>query len=108
LPQDAPVSTCLEFYRRELERRRDYIRHIWLRSRLPFVLVGVSIAVVGTGARNAAPHKLLNAVPFFVLLVLWAVGFFFLKKRLGPNQFRPQNLQQEIDELRTFEQENQP
>jgi hypothetical protein len=107
LPHDAPVSSCLKFYRRELERRRDYVRHIWLRSGMPFGLVGLALAVVGTGARNAPPPKLLNAVPFFVLLALWAVGFFFLKKRLGPNQFRPQNLQQEIDQLRTFERENQ-
>ena len=79
---------------------------------MPFCLLGIAIAVVGTGARNASPHKvptttiLLNAVPFFVLLAIWAVGMIFLKKRLGPNQFGPQNIQQEIDELRVYEREN--
>ena len=106
LSQDAPVSTCLEFYRRELERRRDYERHLWWRSGMPFCLLGIVIAVAGTGARNASPFKLLYAVPFFVLLAIWAVGIFFLKKRLRPNQFGPQNIQQEIDELRVFEREN--
>jgi hypothetical protein len=112
LPPDAPVSTCLEFYRRELERRRDYERHLWWRSGMPFCLLGIVIAVAGTGARNASPYKvptttmLLNAVPFFVLLAIWAAGMFLLKKRLRPNRFGPQNIQQEIDELRAYEREN--
>ncbi len=103
LPEDAAVSTCVEFYRRALERQRDYGRR-WWRSGLPFfLLLGIVMAVVGTGARNAPPppHPLLNAVPFFVLLAIWTVAFLLLRKKQGPKV-----LQREIDELRAFEKEN--
>jgi len=60
------------------------------------------MAVVGTGARNAAlQHPLLNALPFLVVLAIWVVAFLFMKKKLGR-----ENLQREIDELRAFEREN--
>jgi uncharacterized membrane protein YfcA len=101
LAQDAAISTCLEFYRRELERRRDYLRYRWWRLGLPFVLLGMAMVIVGTGAQNASPHPLLNTLPFFVVLAIWAVAFFALKKKLGA-----ENLQQEIEELRAFEREN--
>jgi len=100
LPEEAPISTCLEFYRRELERRRDYV-HRWWRSGLPFfLLLGMVMAGVGTGARNAPPHPLLNALPFFLILAIWAVAFLLMRKKLGR-----ENLQQEIEELRAFERE---
>jgi len=101
LPQDAPIGKCLEFYRRELGRRRDYLRHRWWRSGLPFFILGMAMVIVGTGARNVPPHPWLNAIPFLVLLAVWAVAFPFLKKKLGQ-----ENLQQEIEELRAFEMDN--
>jgi len=101
LPEEAPISTCLEFYRRELERRRDYL-HRWWRSGLPFLLLlGMVMAGVGTGARNAPPHPLLNALPFFLILAIWAVAFLLIRKKPGR-----ENLQQEIEELRAFETES--
>jgi hypothetical protein len=101
LPEEAPIHTCIEFYRRELERKRDY-NWRWWRSGLPFLLsLGMVMAAVGTGARNAPPHSLLNVVPFFVLLAIWAVAFLLMRKKLGQ-----ENLQQEIEELRRFETEN--
>ena len=101
LPEEAPISICLEFYRRELERRRDNTRR-WLKSGLPFfLLLGMVMAAVGTGARNAPPHPILNALPFFLVLAIWAVAFLLMRKK----QER-QNLQREIEELRAFEREN--
>jgi hypothetical protein len=101
LPEEAPISTCLEFYRRELERRRDY-PHRWWRSGLPLLLLlGMVMAGVGTGARNAPPHPFLNALPFLLVLAIWAVAFLFMRKKLGR-----ENLQQEIEELRAFERES--
>lgn len=102
LPEEAPISTCLEFYRRALERRRDY-QHRWWRSGLPFfLLLGMVMAGLGTGARNAAlQHPLLNALPFFLILAVWAVAFLLMRKKLGR-----ENLQQEIEELRAFERES--
>jgi hypothetical protein len=111
LPEKAPIDTCLEFYRRELERQRDY-SHRWWRSGLPVLtLLGVVMAAVGTGARNAPPrwllalgankHPLLNALPFFLVLAIWVVAFLILRKKQGPKI-----LQREIEELRAFEREN--
>ncbi len=101
LPEEAPINTCLEFYRRELERQRDYNRR-WWRSGLPVLtLLGVVMAAVGTGARNTPPHPLLNALPFFLALAIWVVAFILLRKKLGRG-----NLQREIEELRAFERED--
>lgn len=102
LPEEAPIDTCLQFYRRELERQRDYNQR-WWRSPLPVLtLLGVVMAAVGTGARNAPPHPLLNALPFFLVLAIWVVAFLLLKKRQGR-----ENLQQEIEELRAFDERHQ-
>ena len=102
LPEDAPIGSCIEFYRRELERQRDYAFR-WWRSGLPLLtLLGMVMAVAGTGARKAAlQHPLLNAVPFFLILAVWVAAFLFIRKKNGQR-----NLQQEIDELRRFEAEN--
>jgi hypothetical protein len=59
------------------------------------------MVMVGTGAQNAPPHPLLNALPFLVLLLTGSIAFFAMRKRLGR-----ENLQQEIEELRSFETEN--
>jgi glucan phosphoethanolaminetransferase (alkaline phosphatase superfamily) len=104
LPEEAPINTCLEFYRRALERQRDYSHRRW-RSGLPVLiltLLGVVMAAVGTGARNAPPHHpLLNALPFFLALAIWVVAFLILRKKQGRKI-----LQREIEELRAFEREN--
>ena len=101
LPEEAPINTCLAFYRRELERQRDY-SHRWWRSGLPVLtLLGVVMAAVGTGARNAPPHPLLNAFPFLLALAIWVVAFLLLRKKQGPKI-----LEREIEELRGFEREN--
>jgi len=101
LPEGAPVSASLEFYRSKLEKRRDHLRNLWLRTRLPFCFLGLAM-VIGPGliAALQRPHILVNAVPFFVLLIGWFVAFFTMKKR------QQRTLQQEHDELRAFEKAN--
>jgi hypothetical protein len=101
LPEEAPVDTCLEFYRRALIRQRDY-QHRWWRSGLPLLmLAGMALAGLGTGARNAAmQHPFLNALPFFLVLAVWAAAFVLMRRRLGPG-----SIQREIEELRTFEED---
>lgn len=101
VPEDAPISTCLEFYRRELEKRRDHLRHRWWRSGLPFAFLGMTMVVVGTGAQNAPPNPLMNALPFLLVLAIWVVAFLTIKKKLGR-----ENIHKEIEELRAFEREN--
>jgi len=91
---DAAWSTSLDFYRKELERRRDYVRDIWRLSVLWLFFIGLALLIlpmlIGT---RANPRLLLNAIPFFVLLLVWFVAFFFIRKR------DRRNLQAEIDEL---------
>ena len=100
LPADAPVGTSLEFYRSELERRRDYRRHIWRRTGLTYLFIGLAMVIVpALIAAFGAPRLFLNMIPFFLLLILWFILFFRGKKR-GHHK-----LQQEIDELRAFERE---
>ncbi len=99
LAQDATLSTSLDFYRSELERKRDYERHIWRRSGLIFCFAGLALALIPELIPALeTPRLLLNAAPFFVLLVIWFVLFFFLRKR------NRRKLQREIDELNALEQ----
>jgi hypothetical protein len=98
LPPDTTVSTSLDFYRSELERRLDYRRHVWRRSGLTFCFLGLTLALApALIASLHNPGLLLKALPFFVLLILWFAAFFIQKK------FSQNRLQLEIDELRTFE-----
>ena len=55
--------------------------------------------VIGT---HANPRLLLNAIPFFTLLVVWFVAFFYIRKR------DQQNLQREIDELTALQTDPRP
>jgi uncharacterized integral membrane protein len=94
LAPDANWSTSVEFYRRELERKRDYTRHIWIRSGLWLCFLGLALIVVAPMVLFIrTPRLLLNAVPFFALLAIWLVSFFAIRKRSQAK------LQLEIDEL---------
>jgi hypothetical protein len=98
LAPDAPVGTSLEFYRSELERRRDYRLHVWRRSGLTFCFLGLALALAPAFiAAVDNPRILRNGAPFFALLTIWFVVFLFGKKR------SQNKLQREIDELRTYE-----
>lgn len=101
LAANATFSTSLDFYRWELERRRDYARHIWRRAGLTFCFAGIALFIIPAliGVLKT-PRLLVNLVPFFVLLVIWLVVFFSLRRR---NQ---RQLQREIDDLKMLETEN--
>ena len=94
---DAAWSTSLDFYRKELERRRDYVRDIWRLSVLWLFFIGLALLILPMLiATRSNPRLLLNAIPFFVLLLVWFVTFFFIRKR------DQRNLQAEIDELKAL------
>ncbi len=100
LEPHASASASLQFYRRELERRRDYNKHLWRRAGLTFCFLGLALMVVpGVIKGFHIPRLLVNFVPFFVLLIAWLVMFFLMRKR------QQGELQREIDELRAFESE---
>ena len=89
LTSDAVASSSLEFYRRELERRRDYAEHVWRRSGLPVAFLGMALLLVPPLSKGLT----VKAAPFFILLAGWLVAFYFQRKR---DRAR---LQRDIDEL---------
>jgi hypothetical protein len=99
LPADATFSTSLDFYRKELERQRDYGWRLWRRSGLAWVILGLAFLVVIPVLMGALqnPRILVNALPFCVMLGIWLVVFLSTRKR------KQQELQQEIDELNAMD-----
>ena len=94
---DVSLSTGLESYRREVERRRH------LSSR--FLLWSFAPGVLGLGAFCAYllawTHGFgRSTAPFFTLLGLWFVLLFFQKMR------QKRDLQREIDQLNDVERSN--
>jgi purine-cytosine permease-like protein len=101
LAADATLATSLDFYRKELERQRDYGRQIWRRSGVAAAFLGAALVVApGMIQVVKTPALLPNVAPFFVLLFVWLVSFLVLRAR------KQQKLQQEIDELNAMEREN--
>jgi hypothetical protein len=89
-PPDALARTGLEHYRSELRRRRDHLRSTWIWNG-PLLLA--CILSVATLTRKIIPGRLRDALPFFLLLLVWAVVGI---KRRGR---QAAELQQEIDEI---------
>lgn len=100
---DADLKTTLQSYRQQLEKRRDYLRTIWLRSGLIVCFLGIALVIVPLLVRDiTTPLKMLaNLGPLFGLIILWLAIFIPQRKR------RQRKLQQEIDQLSTLEREYQ-
>lgn len=97
---DDGLKTTLQSYRQQLEKRRDYSQNIWLQSGLIFGFLGMAMIVVPFLIRDFAnPSQFLNLVPLFALFILWLVIATSQRKR------RERKLQQEIDQLHAFENE---
>ena len=94
-PPDAVAATGAEYYRRELERRRDHLRDAWLWHGPLFlaclILVGVGGSHFGMFVHMGTPIG--RVVPLIVLLVLWT-GY-GLRRRLR----QARALQREIDQI---------
>ena len=104
-PEDAGLSTGLESYRREVERRRCLSGRFLLWSLGPVLLaIATLIALIvslGIGNRGMAlKGTLLKMTPFLTLLVIWLVGVFVIRMR------DQRELQREIDQLNDIEREN--
>ncbi len=100
LAPDAPLNTTLQWYRSQLEKGRDFDQRVWL----ILIPVFVGIALTGVPALISSlgnPREfILNSLPFLVLLAIWLPIFLYLRKR------RRGRRQQEIEQLRAFENEN--
>ena len=98
LDADAAPQTSLTYYRQELERSRDYELNVWRRTGLSWCFLGLGLALTPVLVKaSESPRTLINAAPFFILLSIWFVLFFFLRGR------KRRKLQREIDELEGLE-----
>lgn len=94
-------SASLQFYIRELEKRRDYQLHVWQRAGLTWCFVGVGLLIFSSLSRVIHDrHYGWNAAPFIILTALWFPIFFRSRKR------KLMKLEQEIDTLKGLETEN--
>ena len=91
---DGNFRASLDFYRAQLEKKRDHNRHVWRRTRMNWCFVGLAL-FIGPGLISALgqPGTLSRAFPFFVLLGLWLALYFIMEKRTE------RQLQHEIDQL---------
>jgi hypothetical protein len=99
LASGATYETCLRFYRRELERRRDFALHIWTRSGIVVAFFGVALLLGPPLAAN--PRMLPKAAPFLVLLAIWFAIF------LPTHRRKRRRLLEEIDQLDAYERDAQ-
>ncbi len=89
---DAAAAAGLDYYRAELERRRDHLKNEWLWHG-PLALACVTLAAILTGHVFYGYQPLRNVLPLLVLLAVW-IGFGFWRR-----QRQAKELQREIDEL---------
>ena len=89
---DTAAATGLEYYRKELERRRDHLRNAWLWHGPLFLACMILLAVL-MGKAYQGFERLRSVLPLVVLLAVWT-GF-GLTRRLR----QARELQREIDEI---------
>jgi hypothetical protein len=89
---DAIAATGLEYYRKELEQRRDHLRNAWIWHG-PLFLACMVLIVVLIGKAFPGSARLRSVLPLVVLLAVWT-GFGVTRRyRLA------RELQREIDEI---------
>lgn len=88
--RDALAATGLDYYRKELERRRDHLRNAWLWHG-PLLLACTIFAATVIG--KAVSGRLRNVLPIFIVLAVWT-GFGVRRRRRQANE-----LQREIDDI---------
>ena len=105
LPGDAALSTGIESYRREVERRRFLFGRfmLWQFGPMVFAIAILVTLITNLGIRNRGlllKGALLNMSPFLALLVIWVAAVFVIRMR------QQRELQREIDELNDMERAN--
>jgi hypothetical protein len=94
LPRDAGLSNCIEFQRRELERQRDLLSHVWSWYLGPLI-PGLAVLIVDFAF--ASQGRIKHNGLFVAAYSLFVAGIFFGIAKLNSNAAR--TLQRRIDEL---------
>lgn len=89
---DAIAATGLDYYRHEVERRRDHMKNEWLWHGPLFLACMVLMALM-IGRASPGIDRLENALPLVLVLAIWT-GFGLWRRRRQARE-----LQQEIDEM---------
>jgi fatty acid desaturase len=103
LYQDAGISSCLKFYRRTLERKRQQVRRLPVAAVLIVagavmdVLPGVALIL-----RYPDGNIWIKQAPFWIILGLWGFLYFIMRRRIR-HEFR-----REFAMLETLEREYSP
>jgi len=94
LPEDAGLSSCVEFQRRELERQRDLVSNVW-RWYLGPMIPGLVVTLAAVWRAN--PHRLkYSEILIGLYVVLIAAAFWFVA---WLNKRAARRLQCRIDQL---------
>jgi len=91
-PADAAAATGLDYYRRELEQRRDHLKREWLWHGPLFLACVILIAIL-TGNTFSGYRRVQSVLPLVLMLAVWT-GF-SLVRRFG----KAREIQREIDEI---------
>ena len=70
LPAGAVAAPGLEYYRKELERRRDHLRNAWVWHG-PLVLACLTLVTILTGRASPGLDRLPRVLPMVALLAVW-------------------------------------
>lgn len=100
MPAEMGVASCVEFHRRELERRRDLHRNVWKWSLGP-AIPGLLVIMAGVAHMSPWNHSLRALISFdlmFAAIVVFAFAYAWRE-----SQWRALKLQNQIDELNALE-----
>lgn len=94
--KDALAATCLEYYRKELERRRDHLRNAWLWHG-PLLLACLFLVTILVGKAQPVFRGFARVLPLVVALAVW-IGFGLLRRLRQASA-----IQREIDDINRSE-----
>lgn len=89
---DAVAAVSIDYYRHELQERRDHLRSLWLWHG-PMLLACIVFLGAVLGRVWPVYQRMVNALPFVVLLVVWSALNLWQRRR------QANELQRELDEL---------
>ncbi|WP_321474564.1 hypothetical protein [uncultured Paludibaculum sp.] len=91
----AVAAPGIEYYRRELERRRDHLTNEWLWHG-PLLLACLLFAVSFLGKSLPSSQRMRGVLPLVLVLAVWAGLGFWRRRR------QARDIQREIDEIKAL------